>query len=420
MDQIFVQGGKKLRGSIKISGAKNAALPILVLGLLSNDTCVVQNVPNLQDINTMKQLLKSLGVEIRFEENKLFMNLSTLNSYKAKYDLVRKMRASILVLGPLLAKFGKAEVSLPGGCAIGSRPVDMHLSALEKMGAKIKIEDGYIKGMVSGNSLKAAKISFSRISVGATENTIMAASLASGTTFIENAAIEPEIDDLIEVLIKMGAKISKTKPGCIEITGVKKLSGFEHTIMPDRIEAGTYAIAAAITGGKLELIDAPNNNLKALIDYLRKIGVNIVKYSDGIEVDAPEKLSSSNLTTEVYPGFPTDLQAQAMALMTISEGVSSMEEQIFENRFMHVSELLRFGANIKITGNKAVIKGTKNLNGAQVMATDLRASSSLVLAGLRAEGETVINRIYHLDRGYENLVQKLSQCGAVIKRVKKN
>ena len=420
MDQIIVRGGKKLRGSVKISGSKNSSLPIFVASLLTNDVCVLDNVPNLEDVNTMKKLLISLGVNIKSEDKSLVLKLDNISSIKANYDLVRRMRASILVLGPLLAKFGEAEVSLPGGCAIGSRPVDLHIYALKKMGANIIIKDGYIKGFVTGSTLKGAKINFSKVSVGATENTIMAAALADGETIIENSAMEPEIDDLINVLNKMGAKISRVKNKTIKIIGVRKLSGFNHIIMPDRIEAGTYAIAAAITGGRVELLDAPVNNLESVIKLLKKMGVNITIYPDGMLVDAPEKLNNFDLITEVYPGFPSDLQAQAMALMSVSKGISTIEEKIFENRFMHVSELLRFGAEIHVKGSKAIIKGNKILTSAQVMATDLRASSSLVLAALRAEGDTVINRVYHLDRGYEDMEKKLSACGAYIKRVRSN
>ncbi|PPR28299.1 MAG: UDP-N-acetylglucosamine 1-carboxyvinyltransferase [Alphaproteobacteria bacterium MarineAlpha9_Bin1] len=417
MDQILIRGGNRLRGSIRISGSKNSALPIFVASLLTNDDCLLHNVPKLVDIITMKNLLISLGVKIRSEGRTCVLRLNKLDSFEANYESVRKMRASILVLGPLLSKFGKAEVSLPGGCAIGSRPIDLHIYALKKMGANIKIKDGYIKGTVSRSSLKGAKIKFPKVSVGATENTLLAASLADGETIIENAAMEPEIDDLINVLNKMGAVISRVKNNVIKIVGVEKLTGFEHKIMSDRIEAGTYAIATAITGGKVELLDAPVNNLDAVLEFLRKMGVKVKIFSQGIIVDSPKELNNVDLVTEVYPGFPTDLQAQAMALMTVTNGISKIEEKIFENRFMHVSELMRFGAKIDVKGSKAIIKGSNNLTGAQVMATDLRASSSLVLAALRAKGDTVINRVYHLDRGYEDMEKKLSRCGAQVRRV---
>ena len=327
------------------------------------------------------------------------------------------MRASVLVLGPLLARFGEAEVSLPGGCAIGSRPVDIHISALIKMGAKIDIQDGYIKAKVPGGRLQGADITFSKVSVGATENIIMAASLAKGKTIIRNAALEPEIDDLIDVLIKMGANITRPNMKTIEVQGVNHLKGFIHSVMPDRIEAGTYAMAAVITSGKIKLLNAEEKYLTTVLSYLRKAGALIKYDTNSIEIEGPSIIKSANLKTEVYPGFPTDLQAQAMALMTIAKGNSIIEESIFENRFMHIAELVRFGADISVEGVKAYIKGCDSLNGAQVMATDLRASSSLILAGLKAEGETIINRVYHLDRGYEKLEQKLSLCGARIKRI---
>ena len=417
MDQISILGGKALEGTIKISGSKNAALPVLVASLLTNEISEISNVPDLVDVSTMKELLISLGIKIN-KKNDLFIleplkNIAT----HADYELVRKMRASVLVLGPLLTRFGEAEVSLPGGCAIGSRPVDLHISALIKMGAKIDIQDGYIKAKVPGGRLQGADITFSKVSVGATENIIMAASLAKGKTIIRNAALEPEIDDLIDVLIKMGANIIRLNMNTIEVVGVNYLKGFIHSVMPDRIEAGTYAMAAVITSGKIKLLNAEEKYLITVLSYLRKAGA-LIKYDrNSIEIEGPSIIKSANLKTEVYPGFPTDLQAQAMALMTIAKGNSIIEESIFENRFMHIAELVRFGADISVEGVKAYIKGCDSLNGAQVMATDLRASSSLILAGLKAEGETIINRVYHLDRGYEKLEQKLSLCGARIKRI---
>jgi len=417
MDQISILGGKALEGTIKISGSKNAALPILVASLLTNETSEISNVPDLIDVFTMQELLISLGLKIN-KKNDLFILEPVKNiSTHADYELVRKMRASVLVLGPLLARFGEAEVSLPGGCAIGSRPVDIHISALIKMGAKIDIQDGYIKARVPGGRLQGADITFSKVSVGATENIIMAASLAKGKTIIRNAALEPEIDDLIDVLIKMGANIIRLNMNTIEVVGVNYLKGFIHSVMPDRIEAGTYAMAAVITSGKIKLLNAEEKYLITVLSYLRKAGA-LIKYDrNSIEIEGPSIIKSANLKTEVYPGFPTDLQAQAMALMTIAKGNSIIEESIFENRFMHIAELVRFGADISVEGVKAYIKGCDSLNGAQVMATDLRASSSLILAGLKAEGETIINRVYHLDRGYEKLEQKLSLCGARIKRI---
>jgi len=417
MDQISILGGKALEGTIKISGSKNAALPILVASLLTNETSEISNVPDLIDVFTMQELLISLGLKIN-KKNDLFILEPVKNiSTHADYELVRKMRASVLVLGPLLARFGEAEVSLPGGCAIGSRPVDIHIAALIKMGAKIDIQDGYIKAKVPGGRLQGADITFSKVSVGATENIIMAASLAKGKTIIRNAALEPEIDDLIDVLIKMGANIIRLNMNTIEVVGVNYLKGFIHSVMPDRIEAGTYAMAAVITSGKIKLLNAEEKYLITVLSYLRKAGALIKYDTNSIEIEGPSIIKSANLKTEVYPGFPTDLQAQAMALMTIAKGNSIIEESIFENRFMHIAELVRFGADISVEGVKAYIKGCDSLNGAQVMATDLRASSSLILAGLKAEGETIINRVYHLDRGYEKLEQKLSLCGARIKRI---
>ena len=417
MDQISILGGKALEGTIKISGSKNAALPVLVASLLTNEISEIRNVPDLVDIFTMKELLISLGIKVKKNNNLFILEPLKNISTHADYELVRKMRASVLVLGPLLARFGEAEVSLPGGCAIGSRPVDIHISALIKMGAKIDIQDGYIKAKVPGGRLQGADITFSKVSVGATENIIMAASLAKGKTIIRNAALEPEIDDLIDVLTKMGANIIRPNMNTIEVIGVNYLKGFIHSVMPDRIEAGTYAMAAVITSGKIKLINAEEKYLITVLSYLRKAGALIKYDTNSIEIEGPSIIKSANLKTEVYPGFPTDLQAQAMALMTIAKGNSIIEESIFENRFMHIAELVRFGADISVEGVKAYIKGCDSLNGAQVMATDLRASSSLILAGLKAEGETIINRVYHLDRGYEKLEQKLSLCGARIKRI---
>ena len=417
MDKISILGGKTLEGIITISGSKNATLPILASSLLTNEKSNLSNVPNLLDVITMKELLSSLGINITANQKSLFLEPGNNISTHADYELVRKMRASVLVLGPLLARYGEAEVSLPGGCAIGSRPVDIHIDALKKMGANIVIKDGYIKAKVPNKRLIGADISFAKISVGATENIIMASSLAKGKTIIRNAALEPEIDDLISVLNKMGAKINRLDNNQIEIEGVNNLKGFSHSVMPDRIEAGTYAMAAVITGGKIQLLNAEEKYLTNVIKYLVKVGAKIDYNVDGILIEGPKIIKNTDIKTEVYPGFPTDLQAQAMALMTVAKGSSVIEESIFENRFMHIAELVRFGANIKISGFKAHIKGRKKLNGAQVMATDLRASSSLILAALKAEGETIINRVYHLDRGYENLEKKLSMCGANIRRV---
>ena len=417
MDKISILGGKTLEGIITISGSKNATLPILASSLLTSEKSNLYNVPNLLDVITMKDLLSSLGININANQKSLFLEPGNNISTHADYELVRKMRASVLVLGPLLARYGEAEVSLPGGCAIGSRPVDIHIDALKKMGANIEIKDGYIKATVPNKRLIGADISFAKVSVGATENIIMASSLAKGKTIIRNAALEAEIDDLISVLNKMGANINRLDNNQIEVEGVNYLKGFSHSVMPDRIEAGTYAMAAVITGGKIQLLNAEKKYLTNVIKYLIKVGAKIEYNIDGILIEGPKIIKNTDIKTEVYPGFPTDLQAQAMALMTVAKGSSVIEESIFENRFMHIAELVRFGANIKISGFKAHIKGRKKLNGAQVMATDLRASSSLILAALKAEGETIINRVYHLDRGYENLEKKLSMCGANIRRV---
>ena len=417
MDKIAILGGKVLEGTIKISGSKNAALPLLTSCLLTKEICKISNVPDLVDVFTMKELLVSLGVNITQKNSSFILEPNNNISTHADYELVRKMRASVLVLGPLLARFGEAEVSLPGGCAIGSRPIDIHISALIKMGARIDIQDGYIQAKVTEGRLVGADITFPKVSVGATENIIMAASLAKGKTIIRNAALEPEIDDLICALVKMGANINRLNSNTIEILGVNYLKGFVHNVMPDRIEAGTYAMAAVITSGKIKLLNAEKKYLKNVLSYLKKAGALIQTDRDGIEIEGPNKIKNVNIKTEVYPGFPTDLQAQAMAVMSIANGKSIIEESIFENRFMHIAELVRFGADIRIKGVKAYINGCDILNGAQVMATDLRASSSLVLAGLKAEGETIISRVYHLDRGYENLEQKLSLCGARIKRI---
>tara|TARA_Y100001958_G_scaffold129839_1_gene98561 strand:- start:3886 stop:5139 length:1254 start_codon:yes stop_codon:yes gene_type:complete len=416
MDKISILGGKTLEGTITISGSKNATLPILASSLLTSEKSNLSNVPNLLDVITMKELLSSLGIKINANQKSLFLEPGNNISTHADYELVRQMRASVLVLGPLLARYGEAEVSLPGGCAIGSRPVDIHIDALKKMGANIEIKDGYIKAKVPNKRLIGADISFAKVSVGATENIIMAASLAKGKTIIRNAALEPEIDDLISVLNKMGANINRLDNNQIEVEGVNNLKGFSHSVMPDRIEAGTYAMAAVITGGQIQLLNAEKKYLINVIEYLIKVGAKIQYNVDGILIEGPKIIKNTDIKTEVYPGFPTDLQAQAMALMTVAKGSSVIEESIFENRFMHIAELVRFGANIKISGFKAHIKGCKQLNGAQVMATDLRASSSLILAALKAEGETIINRVYHLDRGYENLEKKLSICGANIRR----
>ena len=423
METIIIRGGKSLSGKISISGAKNAALPLMAATLLTRQAVTLRNIPALDDIVSMEALLKRLGTEI---SGKLQIGGSTLQlisdaitDTEAPYELVRKMRASVLVLGPLLARFGNAKVSLPGGCAIGNRPVDIHLSGLEQMGALIELKDGYIDAKVLGNrKLKGAHIAFPTVSVGATENLMMAATLAEGETELTNAAREPEIIDLANCLISMGAKIKGQGTDTITIHGVNRLGGVSHRVVADRIEIGTYAIAACITGGSIDLTGCDGLFLKNLIDALRGSGAMIDQYDWGLRVIGPKSRPKAiDIMTEAYPGFPTDLQAQMMAYMTGVNGASMITETIFENRFMHVPELNRMGADINVHNSTALVRGVSKLKGAPVMATDLRASVSLVLAALAAEGETRISRIYHLDRGYENLVGKLKECGADIKRV---
>jgi len=424
MDQIVIHGGRRLVGEIPISGAKNAALPLMAASLLTADTLRLSNVPHLADIATMARLLAQHGVAIHMNgaaENGsdggvLDMKAETIGSFVAPYDLVRKMRASVLVLGPLVARVGEAKVSLPGGCAIGTRPVDLHLHGLEQLGAEIRLEEGYIHALAP-KGLTGAKIVFPKVSVGATEDLLMAACLAKGETQLLNAAREPEVTDLAECLIKMGAEITGLGSDRLVIRGVEKLHGAEHSVVADRIETGTYAIAAAITGGELELVGGRADHLSAVIEVLREAGVEVEETPRGLRVkrlNGPVK--GVDVMTEPYPGFPTDLQAQMMALMSTAEGAAMITESIFENRFMHVPELTRMGANLNVHGASAMVRGRPKLTGAEVMATDLRASVSLVLAGLAAEGETVLNRVYHLDRGYEHLEQKLAACGADIVR----
>lgn len=419
MDKIKIRGGRPLFGTIPISGAKNAALPLLAATLLCPEKITLENVPKLADVHSLQLLLSDMGSLIEQPStDRLVIDNRQIHSYRADYELVRKMRASILVLGPLVARFGEACVSLPGGCAIGTRPVDLHIKGLQALGAEIEVKDGYIYATAK-KGLQGAKITLPIVSVGATENIMMAASLANGTTIIENAAREPEIIDLANFLNKMGAEVTGAGTSSLRIKGVSSLKSCHYPIMTDRIEAGTYVIAALITGGELTLTNAPTASLDALLTPLTQAGVKIEILPGQISVKpSSRKLLGIDIMTEPYPGFPTDLQAQFMALMTIAEGASMMTETIFENRFMHVPELARMGANITIHGASALIRGVKNLSGAPVMATDLRASVSLVLAGLAASGETIVNRIYHLDRGYENLVEKLTNCGASIERSK--
>lgn len=418
MDKLVIKKSPPLNGSVVISGAKNAALPLLITCLLSDQKCTFSNVPNLRDINTSLALLAELGVTVdRIDNNTVALNASTLNSITASYELVRTMRASILVLGPLLAKHGKANVSLPGGCAIGARPVNLHLAGLEKMGANIVVEEGYIRATVDGR-LKGARIFMDVVSVGATENLMMAAALAEGETILENAAREPEIVDLALCLNRMGADIQGAGTDNIRIKGVPSLNGCQHDVLPDRIETGTFLVAAAATGGKIRCEHAAPDTLDAVIDKLEQAGATITKGNDWIELDMHGKhLKAVDLKTAPHPGFPTDMQAQFVTLNCIAEGTGVITETIFENRFMHVPELHRMGADIALEGNSAMSKGSSQLRGAPVMATDLRASASLVIAGLLAEGETTVNRIYHLDRGYESIEAKLGGLGANIARV---
>ncbi|AHJ66563.1 UDP-N-acetylglucosamine 1-carboxyvinyltransferase [Granulibacter bethesdensis] len=418
MDRIRIRGGHPLVGEIAIGGAKNAALPVMACGLLTDDRLVLNNVPRLADIGTMKALIEQHGIAVeRLDPLGRILSLGgQITNTEAPYDIVRKMRASVLVLGPLLARCGEARVSLPGGCAIGTRPVDMHLKGLEQMGATITLESGYIDARVQGR-LRGADIVLPMPSVGATENLLMAASLADGITTLRNAAREPEIEDLAHCLISMGAKIEGIGTGELRIEGVKHLHGAEHSIIPDRIETGSYACAAAITGGRLLLRNARLDHLGAVARTLREAGVEIEEQDSGLLVSRRNGLHGVDVMTEPYPGFPTDMQAQYMVLMSVAEGASMVTETIFENRFMHVPELNRMGARINVHGASAIVRGVSQLSGAPVMATDLRASLSLILAGLAAEGETIVNRVYHLDRGYESVAEKLSACGADIERI---
>jgi UDP-N-acetylglucosamine 1-carboxyvinyltransferase len=425
MDRIRISGGKSLRGEIPISGAKNAALPLMAACLLTHEKLTLINAPWLADVGSMGELLRSFGVETSYvrgpgfgEGGRWELTAKNIASTTADYDIVRKMRASFLVLGPLVARFHKAKVSLPGGCAIGARPVDLHLKAMEALGAEIVLEQGYVLAKAP-NGLVGAHIEFPFVSVGATENTLMAAALAKGETTIANAAREPEIVDLGRCLIAMGAKVWGLGGSTITVQGVPALHGATHAVLPDRIETGTYAMAAAICGGEIELTGTSTDLIGSVIPLLRTVGMSISPTDLGISVKRNGgRLIATDVSTEVFPGFPTDLQAQFMALMATAEGTSHITEKIFENRFMHVPELLRMGADIEVHGDTAVVRGVERLNGAPVMATDLRASVSLVLAGLASEGETNINRVYHLDRGFECLEEKLSAVGAEIERIK--
>ena len=417
MDRIRIKGGVPLTGTVTIAGAKNAALPLMAASLLTEETLLLTNVPYLADIATMAGLLEQHGVEKqRSTVGDLTLTAREISNIEAPYDLVRRMRASVLVLGPLLARCGEARVSLPGGCAIGTRPIDLHLKALEQMGAQIALKEGYVEAHTRGR-LKGAHITFPVVTVGGTENALMAASLATGETVIENAAREPEISDLALCLISMGAKINGIGTDTLTVCGVEKLHGTQHRVLPDRIETGTYAIAAAITRGRIKLQQTNWDLLESVFKFLIQAGVEVEALDDGILVAAESRLVGVDVMTEPFPGFPTDMQAQWMALMTTAKGAAMITESIFENRFMHVPELSRFGADINVHGSSAIIRGRKQLSGAPVMATDLRASVSLVLAGLAAAGETIVNRVYHLDRGYESLEEKLASCGARIERL---
>jgi UDP-N-acetylglucosamine 1-carboxyvinyltransferase len=420
MDNIRIYGGRPLNGRIDISGAKNAALPLMTAAILTDAPLVLDRVPNLQDVLSLNALLKNLGIGVTYDAaaKRLTLDGGAMTGTVAPYELVRKMRASILVLGPLVARMGKAKVSLPGGCAIGSRPVDLHIDGLTQLGAEIELEEGYIFAKAPGG-LKGAHIHFPKVSVGATENVMMAATLAKGTTTLLNAAREPEITDLGECLIKMGAEIEGLGTDKITIHGKPALHGAEHSVIGDRIEAGTFAIAAAMTGGELTLKNCDINHIDYLIEPLHKAGVDMKPAGDDVVVKrVRERLRGVDVMTEPYPGFPTDLQAQMMSMLTIAEGAGMVTETIFENRFMHVPELARMGANITVHGSSALVRGVPRLKGAPVMATDLRASVSLILAGLVAEGTTSVSRIYHLDRGYEDLVAKLTGVGAKLERYK--
>jgi UDP-N-acetylglucosamine 1-carboxyvinyltransferase len=416
MDKLAIQGGVALTGEVAISGAKNAALPILCATLLSAEPLHLSNVPHLNDISTMLRLLGDMGVAVTLDGPQgLVLDSHSITNPVASYDLVKTMRASILVLGPLLARCGEAKVSLPGGCAIGSRPVDQHIKGLQAMGAEISVEQGYVHAKAA--RLKGARICTDMVTVTGTENLMMAACLAEGETVIENAAREPEVVDLANCLVSMGAHISGAGTDVIRIQGVPRLGGASHRVMPDRIETGTYLCAAAATGGEVRLIDTSAAYLDVVIDKLMDAGCEITTERDAIHLKAPARLKAVSLRTAPYPAFPTDMQAQFMAINTVAEGTATIRETIFENRFMHAVELIRLGANIEINGNTALVTGKPRLDGATVMATDLRASASLVIAGLVAGGETVIDRIYHLDRGYERIEEKLSKLGARVRRV---
>lgn len=414
MDKIVIQGGRSLKGEIAVSGAKNSALPILASALLSKGENRILNVPNLKDVETIKELLAHLGARIRDDGGTLSITADGINRSEAPYHLVKTMRASVLVLGPLAARFGEARVSLPGGCSIGARPINLHLMGLERMGAEVRIEHGYVE--IKAPRLTGAKICLDQPTVTGTENLMMAATLARGTTLIENAAKEPEIVELAETLIKRGARISGAGTDTITIDGVERLESAEVSVMPDRIEAGTFMVAAAMTGGEIMVRGCIPQHLESLLDKLAEAGCRWKAHPEGVMILPPRKTRAVDIRTAPYPGFPTDMQAQMMAMLSVSDGTSLITETIFENRFAHVAELARMGADIRTENDTAVVRGVERLSGAPVMASDLRGSASLVLAGLVAEGETTVTRVYHLDRGYERMVEKFVHLGAQIKR----
>lgn len=416
MDKLIIRGGKRLKGAVEISGAKNTALPLMAASILAAGEHYLYGVPDLRDVMTMGRLLANLGAGFHFDKNSVILDTSKIRNFEAPYELVNTMRASVLVLGPLVARLGKAKVSLPGGCAIGARPINLHLMGLEKMGASITLESGYV--IAKAKKLRGASIYFDIPTVTGTENIMMAACLAEGRTLIENAAREPEVVDLADALTSMGAKIKGAGESVIEIAGVARLKPLRHTIIPDRIEAGTFMAIAGITGGDITIKNCRPDHLDALMNKLTDTGITFRNLSQGIRVTGPERLKSVSIRTMPYPGFPTDMQAQFMAMMCVSDGTSVISESVFENRFMHAAELKRMGADIAIEGGIATIRGIDKLKGAPLMATDLRASASLIVAALAAEGKSTVNRIYHLDRGYERIEEKLKKLGADIRREK--
>jgi UDP-N-acetylglucosamine 1-carboxyvinyltransferase len=419
MDKLVIRGGEPLLGTIRVSGAKNAALPCMAAALLTEEPVILENIPQVRDIQTTRNLLAAMGAEVELgygrAQHRTTIHCKTLAAPEASYELVKTMRASTLVLGPLVARCGHARVSLPGGCAIGSRPIDLHIKGLEQLGAKITQDHGYVEA--TADRLKGAEIVFDKITVTGTEDLLMAATLAEGETVMKNCAREPEVADLADLLNKMGAEIEGAGTSTIRVKGVSKLKGAKHRIIPDRIEAGTFIIAGAMTGGDLNIVGCDPTHLRAVLDKLKAVGVKTKANGDSVRVMGDNPFTAADMTTEEYPGFPTDCQAQFMALATQAEGMSVITENIFENRFMHAQELVRMGANIKIEGRRAVVQGKSPLSAAAVLASDLRASASLVLAALVADGETIIDRVYHLDRGYENIEEKLRGVGAEIKRI---